>query len=168
MLPRIPLAETIDSLVEELVVLFSGFTRAGSAVMLSLLDHFEHALLLPPPWLFIVALAALGWWATRRPGLPVFVLLGFGLLWNLGLWAPTISTLALVLAATLLSVLLGVPCGIQPGNQADLVLLDLAAQYTIDSNQFYSMGKSTPFDGWHVAGKVVRTIYRGQTVYVEE
>ena len=63
---------------------------------------------------------------------------------------------------------LGVPCGIQPGNQADLVLLDLAAQYTIDSNQFYSMGKSTPFDGWHVAGKVVRTIYRGQTVYVEE
>lgn len=100
MLPRIPLAETIDSLVEELVVLFSGFTRAGSAVMLSLLDHFEHALLLPPPWLFIVALAALGWWATRRPGLPVFVLLGFGLLWNLGLWAPTISTLALVLAAT--------------------------------------------------------------------
>ena len=63
---------------------------------------------------------------------------------------------------------LGVPCGIQPGNQADLVLLDLAAQYTIDSNQFYSMGKSTPFDGWHVTGKVVRTIYRGQTVYVEE
>lgn len=63
---------------------------------------------------------------------------------------------------------LDVPCGIQPGNQADLVLLDLAAQYTIDSNQFYSMGKSTPFDGWHVAGKVVRTIYRGQTVYVEE
>ena len=47
-------------------------------------------------------------------------------------------------------------------------LLDLAAQYTIDSNQFYSMGKSTPFDGWHVTGKVVRTIYRGQTVYVEE
>ena len=59
-------------------------------------------------------------------------------------------------------------CRLFDGGHYDLVLLDLAAQYTIDSSQFYSMGKSTPFDGWHVTGKVVRTIYRGQTVYVEE
>ena len=151
MLPRIPLAETIDSLVEELVVLFSGFTRAGSTVMLSLLDHFEHALLLPPPWLFIVALAALGWWATRRPGLPVFVLLGFGLLWNLGLWAPTISTLALVLAATLLSVLLGVPCGILTAmspwvRRVVMPVLDVmqtmpAFVYLIPAIPFFGIGK---------------------------
>ena len=112
MLPRLPLAGYIDSGVEFLVEQFSGVTRAGSAIMLALLDRFEEFLLLPPPWLFILLLAALSWWVTRRPGLPVFVALGFALLWNLGLWTPTISTLALVLSATLLSVLVGVPCGI--------------------------------------------------------
>lgn len=63
---------------------------------------------------------------------------------------------------------LGVPCGILPGNSADLVLIDPACRHTIDSTAFYSMGNSTPFDGWQVTGKVVRTIYQGKTVYGEE
>ena len=93
MLPRLPLASYVDSAIDVLVEHFSGVTRAGSDIMLSLLDRFEEALLLPPPWLFILLLTALAWRVTRRPGLPVFVVLGFFLLWNLGLWTPTISTL---------------------------------------------------------------------------
>ncbi|ATD81692.1 MULTISPECIES: ABC transporter permease [Desulfovibrio] len=151
MLPRLPLAGYIDSGVEFLVEQFSGVTRAGSAIMLALLDRFEEFLLLPPPWLFILLLAALAWWVTRRPGLPVFVALGFALLWNLGLWAPTISTLALVLSATLLSVLVGVPCGILAAmspvaRKIVMPVLDVmqtmpAFVYLIPAIPFFGIGK---------------------------
>ena len=70
MLPRLPLASYVDSAIDVLVEHFSGVTRAGSDIMLSLLDRFEEALLLPPPWLFILLLTALAWRVTRRPGLP--------------------------------------------------------------------------------------------------
>ena len=151
MLPRLPLAGYIDSGVEFLVEQFSGATRAGSAIMLALLDRFEDFLRLPPPWLFILLLAALAWWVTRRPGLPIFVALGFALLWNLGLWTPTISTLALVLSATLLSVVVGVPCGILAAmyptvRKIIMPVLDVmqtmpAFVYLIPAIPFFGIGK---------------------------
>jgi dihydroorotase len=47
---------------------------------------------------------------------------------------------------------------IQEGAVADLVLLDLDASYKIDSGTFASKGKSTPFDGHEVYGRVQMTI----------
>lgn len=42
---------------------------------------------------------------------------------------------------------------------------DLDAEYDIDSAQFVSMGQSTPFAGWHVFGKCIKTEYRGKAVF---
>lgn len=42
---------------------------------------------------------------------------------------------------------------------------DLEQKYTIDSSRFVSMGHSTPFDGWEVYGRCVRTVHNGQTVF---
>lgn len=151
MLPRLPLASYVDSAIDVLVERFSGVTRTGSAIMLNLLDRFEETLLMPPPWLFILLLTALAWRVTRRPGLPLFVVLGFSLLWNLGLWTPTISTLALVLSATLLSVLIGVPCGILAAmspttRKIVMPVLDVmqtmpAFVYLIPAIPFFGIGK---------------------------
>lgn len=151
MLPRLPLAEYIDTAVEFLVVTFSGATRAGAVWMQALLDALEKLLLFPPPWLFILLLSALCWFVTRRKGLPLFTLLGFGLLLNLELWEPTMSTLALVLSATLLSVLVGVPCGILAAmypwlNRLIMPLLDVmqtmpAFVYLIPAIPFFGIGK---------------------------
>ena len=55
----------------------------------------------------------------------------------------------------------------RPGQPADLAVLDLTHPFRIDSRQFASMGKSTPFDGWEVYGKVLMTIKDGRTVYEE-
>ena len=48
---------------------------------------------------------------------------------------------------------------------ADLALLDLDSLWTVDSNEFASMGRSTPFEGWVVQGKNVLTICKGEIVY---
>ena len=52
-----------------------------------------------------------------------------------------------------------------PGMPADLTIIDLDKEYTIDSRSFLSMGKATPFDGWKVRGEVVMTMKDGRAVY---
>ena len=54
---------------------------------------------------------------------------------------------------------------LEPGMPADLAILDLDNEFTIDSNTFLSKGRSTPFDGWKVHGKVLMTLKDGKAVY---
>lgn len=62
--------------------------------------------------------------------------------------------------------LLGIECGqIKEGGLADITLVDLDREYKIDAKSFESKGKNTPFDGWKVKGKVVKTIVEGQIKY---
>ena len=51
---------------------------------------------------------------------------------------------------------------------ADIVIVDPDAEYEIDVNDFVSKGKNTPFNGFKVKGKVVRTICGGKTVYLAD
>lgn len=50
---------------------------------------------------------------------------------------------------------------LQIGEQADLTVFDLSTEYTIDSNDFLSMGRSTPFEGEKVFGKCLLTMVGG-------
>ncbi len=54
---------------------------------------------------------------------------------------------------------------LQAGEFADISIFDIENPYTIDSNNFFSKGHSTPFDGWEVFGKCVSTIYHGKMVW---
>lgn len=55
--------------------------------------------------------------------------------------------------------------GINPGDRADIVLLDLNKEWTVDSSKFYSQGKVTMFDGRELKGDIRMTIHRGNVVY---
>ena len=55
--------------------------------------------------------------------------------------------------------------GIEVGQRADIVLLDTNKEWRVDSNNFYSMGKITMFDGREMTGDVVMTLHRGEIVY---
>ena len=52
-----------------------------------------------------------------------------------------------------------------PGMPADITVIDLDKEYYIDSRNFLSMGKATPFDGLKVRGEVVLTLMGGRAVY---
>ena len=54
---------------------------------------------------------------------------------------------------------------IKEGGVADLAIVDLNAAYTIDSSEFLSKGKNTPFNGYEVYGKVCATIVDGVVKY---
>ena len=51
------------------------------------------------------------------------------------------------------------------GNVADIMLADLNAKYIIDSKEFVSKGKNTPFNGTEVYGRVCCTIVDGDIKY---
>ncbi len=48
--------------------------------------------------------------------------------------------------------------GIKEGAQADLILVDINKEWTVDKNKFLSLGKNTPFDLWTLKGKVLFTV----------
>ena len=51
------------------------------------------------------------------------------------------------------------------GEVADLALVSLDDEWVVDPNDFVSMGKSTPFEGWKLKGKNLMTICKGEIVY---
>jgi dihydroorotase len=56
-------------------------------------------------------------------------------------------------------------CGIYKGNSADITLIDLKKKWKINSQNFFSKGRSTPFDGKEVTGKIIYTIVNGKIAY---
>lgn len=62
--------------------------------------------------------------------------------------------------------ILGVDRGIiEVGKVADLTVIDIESEYTIDPKDFVSKGKNTPFTGMKVFGKVVDTLVDGKVIY---
>ncbi len=55
--------------------------------------------------------------------------------------------------------------GIAEGARADLVLLDLESEWTLDAFAFASKGRNCPFHGRRVKGRVRCTFKNGKTVY---
>jgi dihydroorotase len=54
---------------------------------------------------------------------------------------------------------------IQVGADADLTLLKLHQDVVIDTNQFLSKSRNSPFDGWKLKGAPFMTIVGGKIVY---
>ncbi|HDR46489.1 MAG TPA: ABC transporter permease subunit, partial [Geoalkalibacter subterraneus] len=110
-IPKIPIGRSIEQSIDFLTLHFSFITRGISEVIETGIDVLVAGMMFFPAWLLILIFSALSWWvAGRKAG--ILTLLGFALIWNLGLWGPTISTLALVLIATLIAVMLGLPLGV--------------------------------------------------------
>ena len=54
-----------------------------------------------------------------------------------------------------------------PLRDGDRTEWDLTREYEIDPAEFLSMGKATPFAGWRVFGRCLRTVCNGKVVYEE-
>lgn len=111
-IPRIPVGRVIDEGLQSFVDFSANTTRALSKVMETGINFLEDALLFVPPWFLIIIFTLIAWWASRKWGLPVFTALGFLLIYNMGFWAATMNTLSLVIAATFMIILIGIPLGL--------------------------------------------------------
>lgn len=110
-LPKLPLADWIewlqDWMGDNLWPLFSFI----SFVIGGIVKGLNSALIWLPPLAVIILFTAIAWYIGKwRMG--VFTIVGLLLIDNLGLWNQTMQTLALVLTAAFISILIGIPLGI--------------------------------------------------------
>jgi dihydroorotase len=56
---------------------------------------------------------------------------------------------------------------LEQDKNADLTIVDFNRKFKVDSSKFKSKAKFSPYDGWEVQGKVVKTIVNGQLVFDE-
>ncbi len=108
---RIPIRDWIETAVRYLQVqyaaVFDGFADVVDAIISALLSGFEAV----PPLVLMAVIVLLVLWLARWR-LALFSAIGLLVVENIGLWSPFLNTLALVLAAQILIVIVGLPLGI--------------------------------------------------------
>ncbi|MEU3525015.1 ABC transporter permease/substrate binding protein [Streptomyces sp. NPDC038707] len=110
-MPRIRLGDWVDSGVDWLVAHLSWLFDAVKAVMEGMYDGIDTVLAAPQPLLMAGILAVVAWW-LRGLVAGVLAFAGFALVDSLDLWDQAMSTLALVLVATVLALVISLPLGI--------------------------------------------------------
>lgn len=108
---RLPLGTWVASGVDWIKTNLDGFLDVISLGVTSLVDGLTFLLLLPYFYVVIV-IAALVAWVVRSWQLAIGTVVSFTLIVAMGLWVPAMQTLALVLVAALVAVLIAVPLGI--------------------------------------------------------
>ena len=149
---RLPIGEVIEGGIDFLVKHLSFITKASANVIEAMLGGMEHALLLIPIPIFILLTGGAVWLLTKERRLTIGSAIGLALIWNMGLWTATVSTIALVLVATLCAIAIGVPLGILSAiskrmYQIVMPVLDVmqtmpAFVYLIPAIPFFGLGKT--------------------------
>jgi glycine betaine/proline transport system permease protein len=111
LIPSIPLADWTESAVDWITDTFDGAFDVLSSVIDAVVGSLEYVLLASPSLLMVAILAVIalllaGWRVA------LFTALGLVFVISLDLWTAAMQTLALVLAATVVALVIGIPIGI--------------------------------------------------------
>ncbi|HET6626353.1 MAG TPA: proline/glycine betaine ABC transporter permease [Nocardioidaceae bacterium] len=149
-IPQVPIGDWFESLVEWLLNNVSGLFHLIDVVIQAMVDGLETALLWPPT-LVMVAVFALISLLLRGWRLGLFTAVSFLLVVSMEQWENAMSSLALVLVASVIAVLFAVPLGVYTGRNLTAArvvrpVLDFmqtmpAFVYLIPAITFFSIGK---------------------------
>lgn len=112
--PEIPVAEWatnfVDWLTKTLAFLFDPIKEYFG----NLMEFVSESLLMNiPPFIFIILVALIAFFLSgKKLGLAAFSIVGLWFIYNQGYWEDLMNTVTLVIIASLLSVIIGVPLGI--------------------------------------------------------
>ncbi len=98
----------VDWLIDNAGFVFDWFSVQLERVIFALLWCLQT----PHPFVIVALAAALGWWLKRSVAFTVFVVAVLLLIINQGYWEETTETLSLVVAASIVCMVVGVPVGV--------------------------------------------------------
>ncbi|OZI12077.1 glycine/betaine ABC transporter [Bacillaceae bacterium SAS-127] len=110
-LPRIPLADWIDELVDWLVSQFGGLFEGISNGLEQMVEGMVTGFGAVPAILLTLIIGGIAWFVSSR-NIAIFSIIGFLIIDYLGYWDAMLQTLALVLTSVIISVVVGIPVGI--------------------------------------------------------
>jgi glycine betaine/proline transport system substrate-binding protein len=117
---KIPVGDTVAGAIEYVKTHFRGLFNGISAVIRGGVEGLTAVLRALPSPLLVLGAAALAWFLRRSWPLVVFVVAALLFIMNQGYWEPTLETLSLVIAAAVVSTLIGVPLGIAAAHRPRL------------------------------------------------
>jgi len=113
---NIPLREWTNSAVEWLVSQYGSFFDAITDALLFALVRVERFLVWLPWWLVVALLGVVVWHAFGKRVVPAIIMAGLLIVvGTFGLWSELMTTLALMVVATGITILIGIPVGILMG-----------------------------------------------------
>ncbi|MCP8617246.1 ABC transporter permease [Salirhabdus salicampi] len=111
LLPKLPLAKWVDAFVEWLTLTFEVFFEGMAVGIEGAVEGIVIGLGFIPAIALIILVSLLGWKVCNWK-IGLFIFLGLNLIDNLRYWDAMLETVALVLIAVLISVIIGIPMGI--------------------------------------------------------
>lgn len=147
--PKLPLDDWIDAGLAFLTDHFAFLTKNISEHLEKGVYFIIDGLLFFPPWIVILIFSLITWRLAGHK-MALLTAIGLSLLWNLRLWEATIETLTLVVVATFIAILIGIPLGIfaaisQTAHRILMPLMDFmqtmpAFVYLIPAIPFFGLG----------------------------
>lgn len=158
LIPKIPLAQWTDNSIEYLQEQWGPATKAFSHGMENIIKGLQDLLISLPPEFIIILVALLAWWLAGKK-VAIFSIIGLLFIMNIELWDVSMQTLAMVIAAVGLCMIIGVPLGILSAKNAvvhRIVAPILDFMQTLPA--FVYLLPAIPFFGLGVVPAVITTI----------
>lgn len=113
-IPRIPVSEGVTDAVRWITDTFSFLFNPIKQHFGNLMEFISETVLMNiPPFVFILLIAVIAFFITgKKLGLAAFSIVGLWFVYNQGYWDQMMNTITLVIVASLLSIIIGVPVGI--------------------------------------------------------
>ncbi|PFG37015.1 glycine betaine/proline transport system permease protein [Flavimobilis soli] len=111
MVPRVHLGDAVESFVDWVTVAGASFFTAVKDGLLAVYDVLDTALAAPPAWAIILVIAALAWFAKGWL-LALGSAVGLAVISAVDQWDNAMDTLALVILASGIALLIAIPLGI--------------------------------------------------------
>lgn len=113
MFPQLPFSEWISNFIDWITanfnVLFDSLNNVGTSSM----EWMTRMLMLIPPLAFIIIVMLVAYFVSnRKMGLSIFAGIGLLYIHNQNLWGNMMNTLTLIIVASLISIIVGIPLGI--------------------------------------------------------
>lgn len=107
-----PLRRAVDDGLNWVVRNWGDKFEAAASPLLMLLKAIEDLLIATPWWLIMAILVGIAWLATRSWKLPAIVLVSLLFLGVMDLWKDAMTTMALMITATITAIIVSIPVGV--------------------------------------------------------
>ncbi|KZL17306.1 Glycine betaine/L-proline transport system permease protein ProW [Pseudovibrio axinellae] len=107
-----PIKDGVNQFVEYLVVNYGDATEAFSDSLLYFLVKLERLLRGTDPIYILVIVALIAYVASRKISLSLLVVAGMWFIGAIGLWSQAMQTVAILLVAVFISIVIGIPLGV--------------------------------------------------------
>ncbi|MEG0385116.1 MAG: proline/glycine betaine ABC transporter permease [Solibacillus sp.] len=112
-IPVLPVGDVVENIMDWFTDTFSSVFKFIQTDGTALMDSVTNLLISIPPILFILLIAIVAFFATgKKFGLAIFSILGLLFIYNQQLWEQLMNTFTLVLFASVVAIIIGIPLGI--------------------------------------------------------